>query len=292
MASSDVVVNADNITAASYLGRLCNFTTPQAAVADAIIHPSAAPQVSDASNKDSNNKESIRLYPVSEIPKQKPKKPVWLLRRTFAMADDQANRPTCGEKGCDTRAHALWRPEEDFDDNNDDASSSSCRFFCMDCQMRVMFGFSEVEPVPLVAAPLRKPYPNEIERLKREREKILEEQQRKRKQVRLEQQSRIEEEEDVGAKNTIHHVANGAEMGAADTEDINRNGMQQAEESDECETTPFFEQAGGMEGGDGADIISFHASFVVPIYNWHTEISFFVYFYMNICSIIDNRGAA
>ena len=294
--SNEQVVNVENdFTAASYLGRLCNFTMPQAA-AGAIIHPNnAPPQASDANNDKNNNKNNkgcMRLYPISDIPKQKPKKPVWLLRRTCAIMDDQ-NSPACGEEGCDTKAHALWKPEEDFDDDNeDDASSTTCRFLCMDCQMRVMFGFSEVEPVPLVAAPLRKPYPNEIERLKREREKILEEQQRKRKQVRLEQQSRIEEEEDVGAKNTIHHVANGAEMGAADTEDINRNGMQQAEESDECETTPFFEQAGGMEGGDGADIISFHASFVVPIYNWHTEISFFVYFYMNICSIIDNRGAA
>ena len=262
--SNEQVVNVENdFTAASYLGRLCNFTMPQAA-AGAIIHPNnAPPQASDANNNKNNNKNNkgcMRLYPISDIPKQKPKKPVWLLRRTCAIMDDQ-NSPACGEEGCDTKAHALWKPEEDFDDDNeDDASSTTCRFLCMDCQMRVMFGFSEVEPVPLVAAPLRKPYPGEIERQKRERKQILDEQQRKVKHVRFEQQNRIEEENE-DAENTVHDniVHNGAEMGTSDTEDMGRNGKQ-AEKSNNGETTSV-EQV-DTEGEDDANISSYNELFV------------------------------
>jgi len=119
----------------------------------------------------------------------------------------------------------------------------------MSCQMKVMYGFSR-DPVPLVSAPMRKPYPGEIERMKRELDHLLDEQ-GKQKQVRF-QQNRIDDDGDEETNEKGHNeVANGAESDIGGEMSRNDDIMQEEESKDTG--TPDDEADTENEDGNNDD---------------------------------------
>lgn len=112
------------------------------------------PEMKD-SNSHNNSTRQLRSPPLSIFDyRSSTANSVWLLEHAYSIEELNVSfPPLCGEVECGEVAHALWA-----------SAHGETRQFCMDCQLRIMFG---IDAETLVCdASRRKPYPHEMTNMK------------------------------------------------------------------------------------------------------------------------------